>query len=359
MRRANGLSVESSNHYLRRTKQFAAWMAKTGRASSSPLACLKLMNAQTDRRHDRRAFTDDELRRLLATARKSRRKFRMCGLDRAMLYRLAAETGLRAREIGSLTPESFLLDEDPAGVVVAAGYSKHRREDVQPIPPTLRADLADARDSWIAEASTDEERKAREQSSFLVYQDDTDRVLDFHAFRHTFITNLARGGVHPKIAQQLARHSTITLTMDRYTHTALGETAATLSVLPDLSGPRPDGERLRATGTCDDRSADMSSCMSESRTSRGLSLASSGMGKVEDAGSTGPCSAAESGSTGPGGHFSAPNGITGVDGNRTHHEPRKRPVNGFEGRGTHQASGHPQRIRIATPSGEFVSARVV
>ena len=31
---------------------------------------------------------------------------------------------------------------------------------------------------------------------------------------------------------------------------------------------------------------------------------------------------------------------TGVDGNRTHQQPRKRPLNGFEGRGTHQASGH-------------------
>ena len=38
----------------------------------------------------------------------------------------------------------------------------------------------------------------------------------FHALRHTFITNLARSGVHPKTAQSLARHSTITLTMDRY-----------------------------------------------------------------------------------------------------------------------------------------------
>ena len=30
--------------------------------------------------------------------------------------------------------------------------------------------------------------------------------------RRTFISNLARGGVHPKVAQQLARYSTITLT---------------------------------------------------------------------------------------------------------------------------------------------------
>ncbi len=39
-----------------------------------------------------------------------------------------------------------------------------------------------------------------------------------HALRHTFISNLARAGIHPKTAQALARHSTITLTLDRYSH---------------------------------------------------------------------------------------------------------------------------------------------
>jgi integrase len=44
--------------------------------------------------------------------------------------------------------------------------------------------------------------------------DASKRVVDFHALRHTFITSLAKSGVHPKTAQMLARHSTITLTMD-------------------------------------------------------------------------------------------------------------------------------------------------
>ena len=59
-------------------------------------------------------------------------------------------------------------------------------------------------------------------------------MVDFHALRHTFVTNLARGKVHPKIAQALARHSTIALTMDRYTHTDLGEQADALKVLSSL-----------------------------------------------------------------------------------------------------------------------------
>src|SRR5262249_49880769 len=74
---------------------------------------------------------------------------------------------------------------------------------------------------------------------------------DFHALRHTFITRLVRAGVKPKEAQALARHSTITLTMDRYAHTGLHDVAAAVEALPNLpsEGPEAGRQALRATGT--------------------------------------------------------------------------------------------------------------
>ena len=68
------------------------------------------------------------------------------------------------------------------------------------------------------------------------------QVTDFHALRHTFITNLAQAGVHPKTAQALARHSTITLTMDRYTHALQEDQTRALDVLPSLRGRGDDSE---------------------------------------------------------------------------------------------------------------------
>jgi hypothetical protein len=44
----------------------------------------------------------------------------------------------------------------------------------------------------------------------------------------------ARSGVHTKVAQALARHSTITLTMDRYSHNLVEEQSAAVEALPDL-----------------------------------------------------------------------------------------------------------------------------
>jgi hypothetical protein len=84
---------------------------------------------------------------------------------------------------------------------------------------------------------------------FLSYGDDAGRVLDFHAFRHTYVSSLAAGGVHPKDAQTLARHSTITLTMDRYTHSVRGATARALNALPDLTQIGPEQQTMKATGT--------------------------------------------------------------------------------------------------------------
>ena len=88
------------------------------------------------------------------------------------------------------------------------------------------------------------------ESDFLTYRDSAGRVADFHSLRHRFITELVKAGVHPKDAKELARHSTITLTMDRYAHVGLRDTAAALSKLKLVSpATSPESIGLRATGT--------------------------------------------------------------------------------------------------------------
>jgi integrase len=57
-------------------------------------------------------------------------------------------------------------------------------------------------------------RKKAEESSFLSFVDAQGLYADFHALRKTFITNLSKSGVSPKMAHGLARHSDINLTMN-------------------------------------------------------------------------------------------------------------------------------------------------
>ena len=78
------------------------------------------------------------------------------------------------------------------------------------------------------------------------------RVADFHATRHTYISGIVAGGASVKTAQELARHSTPTLTIGRYAHTRLLDLRGTLDGLPgsDLpEGPEAEADALRATGT--------------------------------------------------------------------------------------------------------------
>jgi len=78
----------------------------------------------------------------------------------------------------------------------------------------IEKDMACARDFWLMEAKTPEERAEREQSNFLKYQDSQGNFADFLCLRHTFITNLFINGVSPRTAQAIARHSNISLTMN-------------------------------------------------------------------------------------------------------------------------------------------------
>ena len=71
-------------------------------------------------------------------------------------------------------------------------------------------------------------------------------VFDFHALRHQFLSDLASSGVHPKVAQELARHSTITLTMDRYSQVLEKQKMDALESLPAVGKGTTKGTQTSA-----------------------------------------------------------------------------------------------------------------
>lgn len=56
-----GISAQTFNFYLTAVKSFCRWMVKDGRATESPVDHLDGLNVKTDRRHDRRALSVEEL----------------------------------------------------------------------------------------------------------------------------------------------------------------------------------------------------------------------------------------------------------------------------------------------------------
>src|SRR5271170_1352381 len=74
---ARGISAQTFNFYLQAVKQFCRWMVRDGRASESALVHLQGLNVKTDRRHDRRALSPDEIRWLLNVTAKAPERYGM------------------------------------------------------------------------------------------------------------------------------------------------------------------------------------------------------------------------------------------------------------------------------------------
>lgn len=205
-------------------------------------------------------------------------------LGRFTLYSVALGTGLRASELASLNPKSFDLTTDSPTVKILAKSEKARRGDTLPLPADvaellkswfesvepdaklwpgswaahkwaskfIQRDLANARSAWLKTAESDAARVEMEKSGFLSYRDYEGRQADFHALRHTFLSRLGRSGASAKVMQRLARHSTVGLTLDRYTHAGLFDLQAAVDKLPPLptiSNAPIETQMARATGT--------------------------------------------------------------------------------------------------------------
>jgi integrase len=282
-----GMSAQTFNFYLQAVKQFCRWAVKDRRALENPLAHLDGLNVKTDRRRDRRALTVDELRGLLNAASYGPKLYDMEGPERELLYWLAVESGLRSNELRSLTKASFTLNAEPPTVTVDAAYSKHRRQDTLALRPALAAALRDFLAAKLPDAPAFRMPTDRKEAAAMFQadlkaagipgRDDAGLVVDFHRLRHTFITNLANAGVHPKTAQTLARHCSITLTMDRYSHTLREQEAEALGVLPDLAPS--SREATRKTGT--DDAAVLASCLALSSGQQGTLVDSDGLSDQE------------------------------------------------------------------------------
>ncbi len=240
------LGRRTYNHYIQSIDGFCNWMVLTRRMSRNPLLGMERLNVEVDIRRKRRALTAEEVVKLVQSARDSGEEIQCFdGETRARIYILAYFTGLRRRELASLTPESFRLDAAQPTVTVEAACSKHRKKDTLPLHPDLVAMLH----GWLAEVKPGEKLfpKLDRRRTWLMVKLDLQRagipyktaegVADFHAAgRHTYITELLRSGVSLVEARELARHSDVRMTM-KYTHIGLDDQAQAVAKLPSLSVP--------------------------------------------------------------------------------------------------------------------------
>lgn len=241
------LAARTLQSYIVAIKGFVGWCVRSGRMMADPLGNVTAPSPAKDRRYVRRALSHEEWRLLRAAAINGPVLRCIPGEERVLLYELAIVTGLRAKEIRSLTRGSFVLDGTPYVLLPAADTKngkpceqlltpdlaerlrKHLKTkilaapafacgDVNRLAFVLRKDMEAARAAWLAEVNTVDERAKRLASDFLLAIDHDKRRIDFHALRYTCGAWLSLAGIHPKAIQSVMRHSTIRLTMDTYGH---------------------------------------------------------------------------------------------------------------------------------------------
>ena len=256
------LGNRTFNHYVQGIDSFCRWLVANQRLAANPLAGLVRLNTQVDVRHKRRALSMAEVVQLVQSARNSGKAVQgYTGEQRARCYLLSFMTGLRRKEMASLTAGSFALDADLPTVTVEAACSKHRHKDVLPLHPELVAELR----LWLDGLAPDEKLfpKLERKKTWLMVKTDLEAVgipyetpegiADFHAAgRHSHVTELFRSGAAPTQVRELARHSDIRMTM-RYTHVGLADQANALAGISLPVSPPPQQETTENAPVDDDQ----------------------------------------------------------------------------------------------------------
>ncbi len=212
----SGMAAATRNSYRESVVCFGNWCRRTHRLTENPFRDLPRADQNADRRHQRRALTEDELVRLLHIARfrplaeygretiansddqtrnpKSRATWtrRLLTIDnideaverarsamsdnpdlmdelirkgkeRYLIYKTLVLTGLRKGELASITLGQFEIDASHAYLILYAKDEKNRQGSTIP----LRADLASELADWIKEFLASRQSEARRRRAAI------------------------------------------------------------------------------------------------------------------------------------------------------------------------------------------------
>lgn len=274
-RMANGWSAKTRDDHAALLRLFGRWLTESEppRASTNPFQRLRLIADGASRTFLRHALTVDELVRLVDAAEvrplqegvkvnpwmseKRRAELAAGGVERGLLYRVAAYTGLRLGEVLALQWLDLRLGTEPA-IEVRAETAKSGKAARIEIPRWLGQMLEQRRAVVSAGLGAPPAGKASVWS--VTYRHVTERlqrdavfagigtigmvhgkrrvvaadgrVIDFHALRGTLATLADESGMSPKAMQELLRHSDIQTTMQSYVQARRATMRAAVEGLP-------------------------------------------------------------------------------------------------------------------------------
>jgi integrase len=263
---AEGMGAKTRNNYRGAILNFSNWAVEDKSLAVNPFVKVPKARESIDRRHERRALSVTEIARLLKAAeerplhertliRYGKRKgkneanvreevkeqARMLGLERKLVYATLIYTGLRKKELASISIGQVFIDAEIPHILLAAKDEKARRGAALPLHPELTEHLK----QWLKrkENVSPKEKLFHFPDALVNYLDRDlkyagiekwdvlNRVIDVHALRHTHATLLAKRGVSPTVTEKSMRHKNIKQT-GVYTHLDIEDVAEGINRIP-------------------------------------------------------------------------------------------------------------------------------
>lgn len=210
---------------LTHIKAWLRWLQDTDRLDTDVVKRLHQIKVKEEDQGERGPYTKLEMDKLFAFLEgPAQRIYGMDPHERAILYKVAAYTGLRKSELFGLEVRDFHNEERPY-INARANTTKNAKSAKQPVPKAILDDLVqwcDGKDpselmfnntwKWYVSQGLNADLEACN----IPKQDSQGRNRDFHAFRVTYISRLIEQKVDIKTVQQLARHANPLLTLKAY-----------------------------------------------------------------------------------------------------------------------------------------------
>ena len=228
------LSAKSKNEYLTSANAFLNWMVKTEQMEKNPLNSVTKSETRGNEVKKRRCWTDFELTTVINS-----------GVFYAIAIFLAARTGLRRKELRKLCWGDVNLDTENPFIFLRAATTKNKKSEPIPLLEDAIEVLKGYRPlDWkpcekVLKFRIPNMPRIRKdyEALGLIYTDSLGRDLDFHALRHTYLTNLSKNGVRQRAIQSLGRHSDPRLSANIYTDASQIDTFQDVKNIPSLLDP--------------------------------------------------------------------------------------------------------------------------
>lgn len=227
--RGEGWSPATVNAYRACLTAFSNWLKRQGIIDQVPTLAL-WENERNGQRKIRRAITWADCEHLAKITKESGlTKAGMSPESRALLYKVAFRTLLRARALRELTVGDCHLSDPLPFISVRAETDKTGRPRAIPLPANLAQELND----YLKAKTTKVRVWQIPQAIAKVMRSDLKRAgipfataegeCDFHALRHSGATHMARSSVGLDVIAKIGGWSNLQMFFNRYGHYSLDD----------------------------------------------------------------------------------------------------------------------------------------